>query len=375
MGLGRPRGSPTNQLVGKALCFHGLLCLSALILGKWLACVLRTCEFGFCLNVALIPPGEGAAVSGGSSDELASRLPGAAQEGKSIAVFLQVGNAEAWPDLRACLSNVLEGADAARRDVDVHLGMFSQTQSDKAEAARLVESDAANLLQKWNGVAGRSIRARFRVNTSLENKGADIGLFLQQGLQVTYSRYELLLKLHSKTHKGWRCHMLASLCGSADQVGRIIKLFHERSDLGFLGPWSLTCSWNSNIEIWPCKFAFEPRVEILMKNTWARMFEKTMVFPSRDQYLMAAGSMFWARSAPLLEDVQLRSAAQRLLPSWSLGYQSRCNTIACLDAYALERILPTTIKALHGLVGAEAPDNHYDVSNDKNYSMRAPCPR
>merc|ERR1719221_1093697 len=96
-----------------------------------------------------------------------------------------------------------------------------------------------------------------------------------------------------------------------------------------------------------------------MRDTWDFMFEGRQ-FPESSQYLMVGGSMYFARSAPLLEDSQLQTAASRFMPIWPEGYVSCCRDTWCLDAYALERILPTLV-SISGLNGTEAPDRRKHV--------------
>ncbi|CAK0789780.1 unnamed protein product [Prorocentrum cordatum] len=142
----------------------------------------------------------------------------------AVAVFVQMANPSVWPHLRECVTNVREGATCTSRqgarltrNVDVYIGMISgSNNSSIAEDARL-------LVHRWN--MGGEYQARLIMNFSLENKGADVGLFLQQIQQVLDpSMYEFLLKVHSKRAEAWRCQMLTSLCGSKDQVKHISKV-------------------------------------------------------------------------------------------------------------------------------------------------------
>ncbi|CAK0840261.1 unnamed protein product [Prorocentrum cordatum] len=220
--------------------------------------------------------------------------------------------------------------------------------------------DAASWVQNWSG-------AQLHMNLSLANKGADTGIFFQQVLALSDpSRYDMLLKLHTKSDARWRCTMLMSLCGSSEQVSKILSRFDSQPDLGIIGPWSLTWTWDTPVEETYEKKggnAFtildgQKQMEDYMKRVWADIFQNRS-FPARDQYLMAAGSMYWARSAPLLENVQFRDAASRWIESWTTKpYKTACSDDVCLQLYALERIMLTMIQARYGFVGAEAPDKY-----------------
>mmetsp|Transcript_96788 Transcript_96788/g.273711 ORF Transcript_96788/g.273711 Transcript_96788/m.273711 type:complete len:322 (+) Transcript_96788:1-966(+) len=295
---------------------------------------------------------------------------------KPLAVFLQVGTPKVWPDLQQCLSNVLEGANGNTtfppREVDVHLGFPKRTEPDITKDALLVSGQVAELVQKWNDGGGRAPVKLF-VNDTLENKGADIGVFLQQALQVQDpSRYGLLLKVHSKSTDVWRCQALTSLCGTAEQVREILLRFDEQPELGFLGPWALTWTWDTPVLETYCKlgdFGFRKNgVEKDMKNVWESIF-KNKSFPSREQYAMSAGTMWWSRSAPLLEDAQLRDAASWFVPSLPVGYSTSCSSLQCHIPFALERILPTIFTAWYGLVFAEAPNKV--IRDKKNRACKA----
>ncbi|CAK0885870.1 unnamed protein product [Prorocentrum cordatum] len=110
-----------------------------------------------------------------------------------------------------------------------------------------IAEDARLLLHRWN--RGGEYKARLIMNSFLENKGADVGLFLQQAQQVhDPSKYEFLLKVHSQRQEAWRCQMLTSLCGSKDQVKHILDRLDHQRDLGILGPWTLTWRYDDMVD-------------------------------------------------------------------------------------------------------------------------------
>jgi|ERR1712194_650283 len=223
----------------------------------------------------------------------------------------------------------------------------------EAVATQRVASDAVGLLEPWT-------TAEVNINSSLANKGADIGLFFQQVLALRDpSKHGVLLKIHTKSNDLWRCSMLKSLCGSAKQVREILARFDGEPGLGFIGPWALTWKWATPIHetyesLGPFGFQYD-RIEKKMKLMWGALFPNSS-FPFRHQYLIAAGSTYWARSAPLLNDVQLREGMSRLISAWTEGYSTACKEEKCSQLYALERVLPTMFPARYGLSGEEAPN-------------------
>merc|ERR1740121_1510953 len=129
-----------------------------------------------------------------------------------------------------------------------------------------------------------------------------------------------------------------------------------------MGPWALTWLWDTpeNETFFGVGYAgfrkgySKESPESIMQIVWESLF-KNSSFPSRQQYAISAGSMWWSRSAPLLEDEQLRSAASWFVPSLT-EYVHPSRSISCQGTHALERILPTLFRAWYGLVCVEAPN-------------------
>lgn len=290
-----------------------------------------------------------------------------------VAVFVQMADHSLWPHLRECVGNVLEGAASISqrgaqltRDVDVHIGMIAGNST--------IEEDARLLLHRWTARGGE-YRARLVVNDTLENKGADMGLFLQQIQQVRDpSPYSVLLKVHSKSSYRWRCQMLTSLCGSKEQVKHILIRFDNWRRMGLLGPWGLTWRYDDMVNQTKVEMSFdhlsswafvEGAGERFMRRAWAFMYDNDVPLPPRETWVVTAGTMFWTRAAPLLQNPRLFSAISRWLPAWELGYDTQCrNKTSCLDAYGLERVIPTVITHDYRLSAMEAPNRYVD--NPKN---------
>mmetsp|Transcript_75886 Transcript_75886/g.205176 ORF Transcript_75886/g.205176 Transcript_75886/m.205176 type:complete len:268 (-) Transcript_75886:270-1073(-) len=232
-----------------------------------------------------------------------------------------------------------------------------------------IARDARLLVDRWN--RGGKYRARLIMNFSLENKAADMGLFLQQIQQVPDpSIYEFLLKVHSKRAEAWRCQMLTSLCGSKDQVKHILDRLGQQQDLGLLGPWALTWRYDDMVDPVKVQGSFDQLAKYafltskgaaFMRGAWDSLYENRVAMPPRDQWAMVGGNCFWARSAPLLQNPRLLGGISRWLAIWEFGYDSNCRQKrACLDAYGLERVIPTMIAHEYALSVAEAPNKHVD---------------
>ncbi|CAK0793870.1 unnamed protein product [Prorocentrum cordatum] len=288
----------------------------------------------------------------------ASELPPASRwSGRSrsaVAVFVQMANHSHWSHLRECVANVLDGARPISqrgaqltRNVDVYIGLLAGNSS--------IEEDAHLLVRRRN--VGGEYQARLVINSTLVNKAADVGLFLQQIQQVRDpSQYEILLKVHSKGRHEWRCQMLTSLCGSTEQVKQVFDRFDHQRELGLMGPWSLTWGYDDMANLTKVEQSYDhlscyaflnvsrdgkPGPLAHMRDVWDFMFDHGAALPPRDKWLVAAGSAYWARSAPLLQNPRLDRAVSRWLPLWEPGYNSSCRARACRDAFGLERVLPT----------------------------------
>jgi len=316
------------------------------------------------------PPFENAAVA-----ELASAKKTPLPENAApaaVAVFVQMAYPRVWPYLRECVSNVLEAAanisqrgDRFRRNVDVYIGMLKPNSS--------IEEDARLLLDKWS--AGVRFQTRLVINDALENKGSDVGLFFQQMQQVTDpAKYDVLLKVHSKSTVPWRCQMLTSLCGSVEQVRQILDGFDHQSNLGLVGPWALTLQWDTPYsdvydQMGNLAFHSTSAAHHMMK-VWDFIYTGKD-FPHKDHLLMAAGSMYWVRSASFLQNARLHDAVSRFLGAWQnvTGVDRKCRTRACRDAFGLERILPTLVVSEYGLMPAEAPNKRL-IDHETNHACR-----
>lgn len=257
----------------------------------------------------------------------------------SVAIFLQMANVELWPELRTCIQHVASAGNLRRGfSTSLHVALI---QADQQSMTSVKEFQAqAGLVD---------------VNVSIvENKGADWGEFLQQILMhEPIAKYDLLLKLHSKTQTDWRRKIFDSLCGSPEQVEGIFSLFDKNQTVGMIGPDRLTWTWDTKNEEsfngyadWGFR---NDNMEDHVRTTWNKIYG--LETPRRENLRMSAGSMFWSRYAPLVLDEELRRSVPLLMRGFPTHHKSRegCKDEACYAMYALERVIPTSIKHKYGL--------------------------
>jgi lipopolysaccharide biosynthesis protein len=134
----------------------------------------------------------------------------------------------------------------------------------------------------------------------LENRGRDIGPFIQVVLEGRLDRFDYFCKLHGKRSGAdgpramlgevWRKAALLDLMGSEHQVTRILKRFHSVPNLGMIG--------SSRFRL--------PNEFIQHRNAWGankantlRLASQLGIEPEDFRLDFFAGSMFWARKAVL----------------------------------------------------------------------------
>jgi len=268
-----------------------------------------------------------------------------------IAVFAQVFNQTIWGEIRDCIANV--GQARGARTVDVYVAVVREAPGIAAELQRLQDD-------------GTVSRAAVQL---VRNQGADIGQFMQQ-IQEPRGKYDLVLKMHSKTGNMWRKSMLGSLCGSPDQVESIWQQFEGNTNLGIVGPPAWTWTYPSDVkETLRSKLLGSEaqtdwvppkRMQNWMKVAWGVIYPCEILtdFPDPKQFGLLAGSTYWSRAYPLLENDALRKAIPMFLEMFGQqGYHTGCDTEPCHHMYALERVIPTMIKARFGLEIDIARDN------------------
>ena len=155
-----------------------------------------------------------------------------------IALFLQMHNASLWSSLYECMENVFLAADK-HRSVD----LFIITTSEESAAT------LKSLAKTFNSFS----TLRYLVVAVGKNKGADIGLFLQQLVMNVELQLDvdIILKLHSKRKPLWRSLLVDSLCGSVDVVRRHLDALESDPMMAMIGPSKLTWGPDSQSFIAP----------------------------------------------------------------------------------------------------------------------------
>lgn len=162
-----------------------------------------------------------------------------------IALFLQMHNASLWSSLYECMENVFLAAEK-HRSVD----LFIITTSEESAATL---TSLAKTFKSFSSL-------RYLVVAVGKNKGADIGLFLQQLVMNVELQLDvdIILKLHSKRKPLWRSLLVDSLCGSVEVVRRHLDALEADPMMAMIGPSKLTWGPDSQSFIAP---------GVLQKNT------------------------------------------------------------------------------------------------------------
>ena len=248
-----------------------------------------------------------------------SHLP----KNRSVAVFMQLGRINFWPELWECLRNV------ALADAPSTIDLYISFTEGLASRQHL---DAIN--QTLQSFSPRLTIVSFQI---LENRGADIGAFLHQlgEAQRSGKHYAFALKLHSKSKRRWRHLMLWSLCPSPEHVDKVFRRFRQ-PQLGMLGPYGLTFDANtqdSDVYSQLLPYLWEPAMPHVFNEIYPGK-----PFMRDSSIAIIAGSFFWARYH-VLRAQDLVAAHPRLLKGLTYGY-------ATGGAYehSLERLIPSMVR-------------------------------
>lgn len=253
-----------------------------------------------------------------------------------VAVYVQVGtqNAQIWEDLCFCISNV---ARSQTNGVDVFVSTFAD--------------DTDNLfIQNMSQCEGVSNIAIQRV----QNRGADVGQFLQQIVATDIGNYEAILKIHTKNSEMWRRHMIQNLCGTVDSAKTVVQFFREHREVGVIGPHDLvfmganatfTTNFCQFIECRPWdvgerKFFHEAELDA-MKWAWNAMNGTDL--PPGKLWTIIPGTFFWVRGACLskVNKPWLYKAIPKLLGNMTEGYVTGSYGNA---EHAMERWMATIVR-------------------------------
>jgi len=168
-------------------------------------------------DLAMIP------INGGRKHKISIDAPE-----KSVAVMLQLGNTDMWQDLLRCTANIATAASTKDYLADVYIAFHDE---EKASFNRIHEPKQA-LLESFHGVG----KVYFDY---AEDKGADLFMFMNQLDRLNKShdsKYDYIIKQHSKSDNLWRLRHIESLCGTPEQVIAIWNQFDTDDTLGFVAP-------------------------------------------------------------------------------------------------------------------------------------------
>ena len=257
------------------------------------------------------------------------------------AIFLQIHNVSLWSALLPCMENVLTAVSS----VKLYAITTSQDNVEKLKGfTKKLQQDHSSL----SGVV---------VSLGM-NKGADLGLFLQQ-LWNEEMNFEVLLKIHSKRKAEWRGLAVDPLCGSVPIVQKNVARLQNGS-VGMIGPSGLTWGPKARHKDVFLKLGTKGYNEVAMQGmeaAWSLISPSTKL-PKQKHWKIAAGSCFWvSRRHMKLWETKLFPAIPTILGNLSTGYKTGCDKagdFSCLVTVGLERILPTLIQMSGSVVEAEA---------------------
>jgi len=152
----------------------------------------------------------------------------------------------------------------------------------------------------------------------------------QRGMDTDY---DLILKMHTKTDQNWRQSAWDDLCGSVEQVDRIVHFFRSRENLGMLGPEGMVFRSLGYFNIY-----FHKGELGAMSRVWELLVRKPLP-EDRTRWTMNAGSFFWARAGFFLNDASFQAALPRLTAIMPRGGYSTGS--CCMPPHGFERALAT----------------------------------
>lgn len=246
-------------------------------------------------------------------------------DGTRVAVFVQAANPSLWGDMQSCIENV---AVAHSGPLDVFVSATG------SEARDSFQSSLAKSKQLEKHIGGVKVQVDV-----VENKGADIGQFLQQLQKIPNAPYDFLLKIHTKSDSKLRHWSLNSLCGNPGAVRKVMSRFASDKKLAMAGGKYMVFSWPHYNRHWMSGGAWHPTEIGAMRRTWPMISKRPL--PSMSTCTIVANSFFWVRGDQLLEG-DLPKAIPALLASMPYGYETGS---AAQTSHALERLIPTMIRS------------------------------
>jgi lipopolysaccharide biosynthesis protein len=231
-----------------------------------------------------------------------SRAQRAPDAPRPLAVVVHLYYADLWDELRRYLGHLGD-------EFDLFISLYRDTAGD-------IESD---ILSDYP-----SAEVRY-----FENRGRDVGPFMEFLRDSRLSQYELVCKIHSKKspHRSdgdrWRGTLLQQLLGAPEIIREIRDVFESKPEVGLLGPANQRDrreeSWGSNREV---MCALARRMGVDEAEVGIDFF---------------AGSMFWFRPAALDELAGLDLRLE--------DFEAEQGQLDGTLHHALERIFPLAARA------------------------------
>lgn len=243
----------------------------------------------------------------------------------AVGVFLQVGQNRNIDLIKPCIANI------ARAKVSVHTMTATPLQLDihVSYVFGFSAQEQAKLDDFLRSLAGvDSVHSATHVN-----RGFDVAPFLSQ-LQRTVAAqlsYDLIFKIHTKSNRQWLQHTTQCMCGSLEHVMSILRQFASSPQIGMLAPRGTALgSRSERIKVAPFLLrqlfseqelwlAFQDSIIRDMTEIWRLIFRDGGSI-SREDAVVVAGTMFWARLSALQPE-QLARALPLLQPSMSAAYR------------------------------------------------------
>jgi len=246
---------------------------------------------------------------------------------KSVAVLLQLGNTDMWQDLLKCTANIATAASMKNYLADVYIAFHD---TEKAAFKREHKPKQAQL-ESFHGVG----KVYFDYT---ENKGADVFMFMNQLDRLNKShasKYDYIVKQHSKSDNMWRLRHIESLCGTPEQVIAIWNQFDTDGTLGFVAPQGTTMQPQTSPDtIFPVisqryfqgkpdvSGAFDDHTMSQMGQIHDHIRDDGDNTWDRSSALIIAGTCFWTRPQALRpENLVKIETIKNLDNQWSDGYK------------------------------------------------------
>ncbi|CAB9529679.1 expressed unknown protein [Seminavis robusta] len=261
-----------------------------------------------------------------------------------IALLLQIGNTDLWPEMLTCITNIATAAKLSSTAIDIYISLHENTRPN----------DLTNIQYSVSNLKGiKQIEYIF-----VQNRGADVEPFLRQILQISKKEYDILLKLHTKSDLIWRERAIQSLCGTPEHIISIWKHLSSNANVDMVVPLgTVFSSYTDPRNVFP---HLKRKYNLRGKTDFAKVFDNDTIsaikrvhdvlfLPSnnRGEYVklndnnltIVAGTIFWVRM-DVLRSLNYISTLVNLYEEFSLGYSDN----KALE-HILERLIPTEIVA------------------------------